>query len=63
MMNPDSKNRRGNPSLLIRYRGTKRDPQGDVDGSGSETKNILIDAGKTFKESVLRWFPRFGVRC
>mmetsp|Transcript_20356 Transcript_20356/g.67983 ORF Transcript_20356/g.67983 Transcript_20356/m.67983 type:complete len:319 (-) Transcript_20356:3196-4152(-) len=62
MSNPDSKNRRGNPSLLIRYRGGKRDNPGDVDGGSGEAKNILIDAGKTFKESVLRWFPKFGIR-
>ncbi|TMW56499.1 hypothetical protein Poli38472_006509 [Pythium oligandrum] len=41
--NADSKNRRLNPSLLVR--DTKRDV------------NILIDCGKTFRESMLRVFP------
>lgn len=36
-----SKNRRRNPSILIRYRGS----------------NILIDCGKTFRESMLRTWP------
>jgi len=39
--NPLSKNRRNNPSLLIRYNGA----------------NVLIDCGKTFRESVLKVFP------
>lgn len=44
---PESKNRRGNPSLLVRR----------VDGD----HQVLIDCGKTFRDSVLRFFPTHGV--
>lgn len=44
---PDSKNRRLNPSLLVR--NLKAD------------KNVLIDCGKTFREAALRIFPKVGV--
>lgn len=47
---PGNKNRRLNTSLLIRYSR----PSGKC--------NILIDAGKFFYHSALRWFPTFGVR-
>lgn len=42
--NPDYRN---NPSVLVRA----------VDDEGLVT-NFVIDAGKTFRESVLRWFPK-----
>ncbi|KAF4321190.1 hypothetical protein G195_005693 [Phytophthora kernoviae 00238/432] len=45
--NPDSKNRRLNPSLLVRNLRTD--------------SNVLIDCGKTFRESALRIFPKIGV--
>ncbi|CEG44468.1 metallo-beta-lactamase family protein [Plasmopara halstedii] len=45
--NPDSKNRRLNPSLLVR--NIKAD------------KNVLIDCGKTFREAALRIFPQVGI--
>ena len=41
---PNSKNHRLNPSLLIQYRSTP----------GGELFNLLIDCTKTFRESVLR---------
>uniref|UniRef100_A0A6N2N2E6 Metallo-beta-lactamase domain-containing protein n=2 Tax=Salix viminalis TaxID=40686 RepID=A0A6N2N2E6_SALVM len=47
---PGNKNRRLNTSLLIRYHG----PSG--------RRNILIDVGKFFYHSSLRWFPAFGLR-
>lgn len=48
---PDrNRNYRGNPGMLIQY----VTPSGDV-------FNIQIDMGKTFRESMLRWYPRFGV--
>ncbi|CDO97905.1 unnamed protein product [Coffea canephora] len=47
---PGNRNRRLNTSLLIRYPR----PSGKC--------NILIDAGKFFYHSALRWFPTFGVR-
>ncbi|KAJ0407785.1 hypothetical protein ATCC90586_003287 [Pythium insidiosum] len=46
--NRDSKNRRLNPSLLV------RDVARDV--------NVLIDCGKTFRESMLRSFPALGTQ-
>ncbi|XP_057771537.1 putative hydrolase C777.06c [Salvia miltiorrhiza] len=47
---PGSKNRRLNTSLLVRY----------LNPSGKW--NILIDAGKFFYHSALRWFPAYGIR-
>ncbi|XP_059067108.1 putative hydrolase C777.06c isoform X2 [Cryptomeria japonica] len=47
---PGNRNRRLNTSILIRYAG----PAGRT--------NILIDAGKFFYHSALRWFPHFGLR-
>ncbi|KAK2653449.1 hypothetical protein Ddye_013305 [Dipteronia dyeriana] len=47
---PGSRNRRLNTSMLIRYPG----PSGRC--------NILIDAGKFFYHSALRWFPSYGIR-
>ncbi|OQR90086.1 hypothetical protein ACHHYP_05816 [Achlya hypogyna] len=38
---PGSKNRRNNPSLLVRYGG----------------RSVLVDCGKTFRESALKVFP------
>lgn len=49
--NPDSKNRRGNPCLLV----TVRDP-------ASEPQHLLVDCGKTFEEAVRRHFPRLGIQ-
>ncbi|KAL3632927.1 hypothetical protein CASFOL_025911 [Castilleja foliolosa] len=46
----DNKNRRLNTSLLVRF----PKPSGKC--------NILIDAGKFFYHSALRWFPTYGVR-
>lgn len=45
--NPDSKNRRLNPSLLVRNLKTDT--------------NVLVDCGKTFREAALRIFPKIGV--
>jgi phosphoribosyl 1,2-cyclic phosphodiesterase len=46
-----NKNYRCNPSILIQYHHQT-----------SEETNILIDAGKTFRESIIRWFPVNHVR-
>ena len=57
VINPNtSKNHRLNPSLLIQLRGVGIPP---VEG---ELFNILIDCGKTFRESAIKVFPQFGVR-
>ncbi|KAE8892690.1 hypothetical protein PF005_g10109 [Phytophthora fragariae] len=45
--NPDSRNRRLNPSLLIR--------------NLQANTNVLVDCGKTFREAALRIFPKIGV--
>ncbi|KAI3766449.1 hypothetical protein L2E82_16507 [Cichorium intybus] len=45
-----NKNKRLNTSILIRY------------PKPSGTCNILIDAGKFFYQSALRWFPTYGIR-
>ncbi|CAH1422778.1 unnamed protein product [Lactuca virosa] len=45
-----NKNKRLNTSLLIRY------PR------PSGISNVLIDAGKFFYQSALRWFPTYGIR-
>ncbi|KAL6996319.1 hypothetical protein U1Q18_006453 [Sarracenia purpurea var. burkii] len=47
---PGNKNRRRNTSILIRH------PR------SSGICNILIDAGKFFYHSALRWFPTYGIR-
>lgn len=47
---PGSKNYRRNTSLLVQT----------ASGSGSQV-NIVIDAGKSFYEACMQWFPKFGV--
>ncbi|XP_059640956.1 putative hydrolase C777.06c isoform X1 [Cornus florida] len=47
---PGNKNKRLNTSILIRCPGS------------SGMSNILIDAGKFFYHSALRWFPTYGIR-
>lgn len=49
-LEPGNKNRRLNTSILIRY------------SRQSGRRNILIDVGKFFYHSALRWFPAFGIR-
>eukprot|EP01041_Mallomonas_annulata_P000560 gene560-1076_t len=49
----DNKNYRCNPSVIISYRG---------DDNLQESKNIVIDVGKTFRETVIRWFPIHKIR-
>ena len=46
---PNSKNRRHNTSALIKI------------SSDDTTKNILIDAGKFFYQSAIKWFPKFNI--
>ncbi|KAL8137046.1 hypothetical protein V2J09_003047 [Rumex salicifolius] len=47
---PGNKNRRLNTSILICHHGQ------------SGKQNILIDAGKFFYHSALKWFPAYGIR-
>jgi phosphoribosyl 1,2-cyclic phosphodiesterase len=62
----NNKNYRCNPSILIRYRPQSSNADPSAGDSGDENidfhKNILIDAGKTFRETVVRWFPHHNVR-
>eukprot|EP00045_Choanoeca_perplexa_P009820 m.96030 g.96030 ORF g.96030 m.96030 type:complete len:351 (-) comp15041_c0_seq2:1054-2106(-) len=50
--NPQSRNRRTNPSLLIQYKADEH----------AEVANIIIDCGKTFRNQIERFFPKFGVK-
>jgi hypothetical protein len=58
---PHSKNRRGNPSCLIQIgNGGKTVPFGAK--YIEQRKNILIDCGKTFRDSLLRFFPQVSCK-
>eukprot|EP00045_Choanoeca_perplexa_P009821 m.96048 g.96048 ORF g.96048 m.96048 type:complete len:126 (-) comp15041_c0_seq4:1790-2167(-) len=46
--NPQSRNRRTNPSLLIQYKADEH----------AEVANIIIDCGKTFRNQIERFFPK-----
>jgi phosphoribosyl 1,2-cyclic phosphodiesterase len=63
-------NYRGNPSLLIQFTPpssssssttTTTTTSNDDNDSVSHVKNVVIDAGKTFREHSLRWFPHYKV--
>ncbi|XP_020528816.1 putative hydrolase C777.06c isoform X2 [Amborella trichopoda] len=49
-LEPGNKNNRLNTSILICY------------SSSLGRHNILVDAGKFFYHSALKWFPKFGLR-
>ena len=49
---PGSKNRRQNTSLAIRF----------SEHGGGETKTLIIDVGKFFRQSELEWFPKYKIR-
>jgi phosphoribosyl 1,2-cyclic phosphodiesterase len=72
-----NKNYRCNPSILIRYRPsvlTDSGPDNIQRRSAAPSlpspqqplqdfhRNILIDAGKTFREAAVRWFPVHNIR-
>ena len=46
-----NKDYRNNPSLLI----------AQYDEKEGRMKHIIIDVGKTFRETALRWFPKHGI--
>jgi phosphoribosyl 1,2-cyclic phosphodiesterase len=46
-----NKDYRNNPSLLIAH----------YDEEDDRIKHVIIDVGKTFRETSLRWFPKYGV--
>ena len=47
-----NKNYRNNPCFLIQ----------SWDSSEGKMRNVVIDVGKTFRETTLRWFPEFDIR-
>ena len=54
-----NKNYRGNPSLMIIH---KNNDDASLDGQEREKlKTVVIDVGKTFTESALRWMPQHGL--
>lgn len=60
--NDSNKDLRGNPSMLIRYRSLKGNQDGDEgENSDENEKRIVIDVGKTFLQSALRFFPKHGI--
>ena len=50
-LNPNSRNRRGNVSVLLRFQGE--------DG---RIRSIMVDAGKTMREACLRFLPMHSIR-
>jgi phosphoribosyl 1,2-cyclic phosphodiesterase len=67
----DNKNYRNNPSLLIHHYPLSSSNT-NINNNTNETdqtttttypspKNVIIDVGKTFRETCLRWFPEFGI--
>jgi len=61
--NPLSKNWRGNPSLLIRYRRAEggRGARSSAADPENNVTTVLIDVGKTFKQSAVKWFHKYAV--
>tara|TARA_B100000945_G_scaffold288061_1_gene260098 strand:+ start:389 stop:1252 length:864 start_codon:yes stop_codon:yes gene_type:complete len=49
-VDPDSKNRRRNTSIAIQT------------DENYNSKNIIIDAGKTFWDSAIKFFPKYNIR-
>ena len=50
----NNRNYRNNPSLVISHQVPVMT---EGIATGTTTKNIIIDVGKTFRETSLRWFP------
>jgi phosphoribosyl 1,2-cyclic phosphodiesterase len=52
----------GNPALNRNYRNNPSIVISTCTGTcPSQCSNVVIDAGKTFREAALRWFPRQGI--
>ncbi|KAI2510837.1 Metallo-beta-lactamase superfamily [Fragilaria crotonensis] len=51
----NNKNYRNNPSLLIQF----VEP---VNRDTSVRRNVVIDVGKTFRETAIRWMPRYAIQ-
>ena len=52
-----------NPSLLISHRNNDDDQTfGTFGEEPVPVRNVIIDCGKTFRETALRWMPANGIR-
>jgi len=57
-----NKDYRGNPSLMILHRNNDNaDGSQDNETAQNERKAVVIDVGKTFTGSALRWMPSHGI--
>ena len=62
-----NKNYRGNPSIMIVHQnndalvGELLDDDDSAATEASKHKTVVIDVGKTFTESALRWMPQWGL--
>ena len=58
---PQDKNRRGNPSLMLRVPTSPADVR-DGESVAPSHRNVLIDCGKTFREASMRIFGEHDIR-
>jgi phosphoribosyl 1,2-cyclic phosphodiesterase len=55
----NNKDYRNNPCLLIHHHTNSDNDESDDPSAGY--RNIIIDVGKTFRETALRWLPHYGI--
>ena len=59
----NNKNYRNNPSLLISHQNNDDDQAfGTFGEDPTPIRNVIIDCGKTFRETAIRWMPPHGIR-
>ena len=59
----NNKNYRNNPSLLISHQNNDDDQAfGTFGEEPTPIRNVIIDCGKTFRETAIRWMPPNGIR-
>lgn len=59
----NNKNYRNNPSLLISHTNNDDDQSFGTYGEDDvPIRNVIIDCGKTFRETAIRWMPPNGIR-
>ena len=63
-----NKDYRGNPSLMIIHQNNdtlgesgKSEGDSETEKAAKPSKTVVIDVGKTFTESALRWIPTLGL--
>lgn len=54
-----NKNYRNNPSIIISHYNADDSEECET---SSEPRNVIIDVGKTFRETALRWLPGSGIQ-